>query len=387
MRDAAVPQQRQTPDGRVRAHVVAALRDPASLTALAPGELDFTLRVLRRSRLLARIAWQLREQGLLERLPRQAQDALVGALATTEARARLARWELDRLAWALADLPDLPLVAMKGCAYLLAGTPNARGRLFADVDLLVPELRLTEIERQLSAHGWRAAELSPYDDNYYRLWTHELPPLTHAEREVEVDLHHNLVMRTSRFRSDPASLLAAARPVPGTRFQVLAPVDMTLHAIAHLLAGGELDDALRELVDIDNLLRHFGEQMPGFWQAFWPRARQLNLARPAFYGLRYAQLLLGTPVPEALRVAAREAAPGRTVLALMDRLVPRALLPQHPDQHSRRTDLARLLLFIRSHWLRMPPLMLMRHLSYKFYLRHLRRVPPPASNVPQLTDK
>jgi hypothetical protein len=363
--------------GRVERAIAAALRDPVGVARLAGGDLDFTIRSMRRARLLGRFAWQLRESDTLKQLPRTAIDALNGSLALAEARARLARWELNRIGWALSDLPDVPLIAMKGCAYLLAGTSNAGGRLFADVDLLLPEDDLPAVESRLAGRGWRMKELTAYDDDYYRLWTHELPPMMHVEREVEVDLHHNLVMRTARLRPDGSKLVRDAVAVEGSRFKVLAPVDMVLHAVTHLFFSSEMDDGLRELVDIDDLLRDFAERETGFWERFWPRAEELDLARSAFYGLRYANRLLGTPVPEEVLRASRSGAPPAPVLAIMDRLVPRALYPQHPDHHSRRTAMARLLLYMRSHWIRMPPLMLARHLSYKFYLRHVRRVPRP----------
>jgi hypothetical protein len=291
------------------------------------------------------------------------------ALAISEARARSAHWELNRLAWALDGLSDVPLVALKGCAYLLAGTPNADGRQFADVDLLVPEADLPRVELRLRERGWIAKELTPYDDLYYRRWTHELPPMTHAEREVEVDMHHGILMRTARLKPAPALLFAAARQVPGSRYKVLAPVDMVLNSIVHLFYGGEMDDAFRELVDIDDLLRSFAATEPGFWGEFWPRAAALDLGRPAFYALRYAVRLLGTPVPKTLLTASLVAAPAAPVLRFMDWLVPRGLFPQHPDAPSHLTEFARLLLYVRSHWVKMPPLMLARHLAYKLYVR------------------
>ncbi|HWJ06577.1 MAG TPA: nucleotidyltransferase family protein, partial [Steroidobacteraceae bacterium] len=159
----------------------------------------------------------------------------------------------------------------------------------------------------------------------------------------------------------------------------LAPIDMVLHAIVHLFEGGEMDDALRELVDLDQLLRHFGATEPQFWTRFWPRACELDLARPAFYGLRYAQRLLGTPVLEAVFEAARAWAPSDPTLRLMDWLVPRALFPRHPDRPDRAAAVARWLLYLRSHWLRMPPLMLARHLAYKAYRR---LVPDRGSETP-----
>ena len=64
-----------------------------------------------------------------------------------------------------------------------------------------------------------------------------------------------------------------------------------------------------------------------------------------------------------------EEAPAAPVLRLMERLGPRALFPKHPEASSRRTDFARWLLYVRSHWVKMPPLMLARHLSHKLYAR------------------
>jgi hypothetical protein len=53
----------------------------------------------------------------------------------------------------------------------------------------------------------------------------------------------------------------------------------------------------------------------------------------------------------------------------MDYLVPLAILPGHPDHPNWWAKLARWLLYIRAHWLKMPPMLLARHLLYKAYLR------------------
>jgi len=366
---------RATTDATARSLLTAALADPSSLGRLAPRELDLALRLARRAGVLARLAWQLRERGFPASLPRVALDHLLSALVAFEARQRVARWELNRLAWALQALPDVPVVALKGCAYLLAGLPNSRGRSFADVDLLVPKAHLPAVEARLAECGWHTAELSPYDDRYYRKWAHELPPMTHEEREVEIDLHHNLLMSTARIGPDAGLLFDATRPVPSSRFLVLAPIDMTLHAMTHLMYNDDMAEALRELVDVDELLRHFGEHEPSFWDGFWPRAERLGLTRPAFLGLRHARALLGTPIPDAVLEASRAGAPAPPIVALMDRLVPLALFPAHPDTAGRRASAARWLLYLRAHWIRMPLPMLVRHLGYKWYLRNLKRQP------------
>jgi hypothetical protein len=353
-----------------QADLIAVINDASVLPRLPPERLDLTLRLLRRSRLLGRVAYRLRSSGEIESLPWVIHDQLASALVVAEARERIALWELDRIAVVLDGMDDVPVVAMKGCAYLLVGTPNAGGRIFADVDLMVPEERLGDVEQRLRSRGWQLADVDDYDERYYRQWAHELPPMSHPERGVELDLHHNIVMRTARLKPSAALLLEAARPVPGSRFKVLAPVDMVLHAMAHLFAGGEMDDALRELVDIDSLIRHFSATEPRFWESLGQRSAALDLMRPAFYALHFARALLGTPVWESVAHSAREGAPSSPVLWTMGRLTPHGLFPRNPDRRSHLTAVARLLLYMRSHAVKMPAGMLAKHLSYKYLTRH-----------------
>jgi hypothetical protein len=370
-----MPRAPELPAAAVRRLLIALLRDPDGVVTLPVRELDLSLRLARRVRLLGRLAERLRRGGLIAELPPAAREQLESALVLVDARARAARWELDRLFRALNSGRGMRVVVLKGSAYLLAGLPNAAGRVFADVDLLFTEAELVEAERLLISYGWRGTKLSPYDQHYYRAWTHELPPLVHAEREVEADLHHNIVPRMGRLKPAAERLLANARPIPGTQFSKLADHDLVLHAMTHLMFDSDMADALRDLVDIDDLTRYFATANPQFWDALWERAKELDLARPAFYALRYSHTLLGTPVPQPVLHRSRNGAPPRPVVWLMDRLVPRALYPQHPEAPSRVQAAARFLLYVRSIWIRMPPLLLARHLAYKFYVRRLRRGP------------
>jgi hypothetical protein len=252
---------------------------------------------------------------------------------------------------------------------LLAGLPNAVGRIFADVDLLFEEPDLGRAERALVDHGWSGRKITAYDQHYYRAWTHELPPLIHSEREIEADLHHNIVARTARLKPSAELLIAGAAPIDGSHFFRLSDQDVVLHAMTHLMFDSDMADCLRDLVDVDRLLRHFSAQEEMYWSVLWERAKRLGLTRPAFYALRYAASLLGTPVPEAVLLISREGAPPAAMVWLMDRFVPRALFPQHPDWPSRVTVVARFCLYVRSLWIRMPPWLLTRHLSYKGYVR------------------
>ena len=199
---------------------------------------------------------------------------------------------------------------------------------------------------------------------------HEIPPLRHSERGTEIDLHHRLLPRTSRLKSDPGPLFAAAVPLADPRLRVLAPTDMVLHALVHLFLEGDPDEGLRlrDLVDVHDLLGHFG-QRSGFWEDLGARARELGFERPLFHGLRHEHRLLGTPVPAQVLRDLADAAPARPLRKLMQMLIELALLPEHPDHPLRRASIARWLIYVRSHWLRMPPELLARHLARKAWQR------------------
>jgi hypothetical protein len=279
---------------------------------------------------------------------------------------RTVRWEVNRLERVLPD--PAKVVLLKGSAYVMAQLPPARGRLYSDVDLLVPRADLPAIESSLLGNGWEPLKLLPYDQRYYRTWMHELPPLRHRERGTVVDVHHAILPESGRLHPDSASLLERAVGVRGSPFKVLAPADMVLHSAAHMFQDGQLAGAIRDLTDLDDLLRLFGGQNR-FWEEIVPRAERLELGRPLFYALRYATSLLGTPVPAAVDIDSRRFAPVSVSLRVMDRLVGHALRPFHPDESSWRAEIASFLLYVRSHWLRMPPLLLLRHLTTKFLLR------------------
>jgi len=73
-------------------------------------------------------------------------------------------------------------------------------------------------------------------------------------------------------------------------------------------------------------------------------------------------------VPAAVLEQSRAGSPGTALLALMDALFGRALLPPHPSCADALDGATRAALYIRGNWLRMPPLMLSRHLFHKAFL-------------------
>jgi hypothetical protein len=356
--------------------LLAALTRPAAMASWSERDWDLAIRQARRSRLLPRLALDAGSLGLDSRIPKKAADMLAAERYAAAEHARYLSWEIGRVRRVFEGLGH-PLILLKGAAYAAAGLPPARGRPSNDLDILVPEDALAEVEAALIAHGWRHVELSDYAQSYYRDWMHELPPLRHALRGTVIDVHHTILPRTGRVRPNARRLIAdaVATPIPGAF--VLAPGDMVLHSAAHLFQDGHLHFAIRDLVDLADLMRHFGEDA-AFWDRLVARAALHDLGRPLFYAVRYATLLLGLEVPKAAQAAIGRAAPPGLVLRLMDRLAPRALLPGDPDVRDTAGAPAALLLYMRSHWLRMPPWMLAAHLvrqaSIRAYAAALKRM-------------
>jgi len=344
------------------------LRDPPAMARLGAPEWELLLRQAVAADLGATLALLAQEHGLLQALPPRVQRRLDWECRGWQRHGQAVRFELRQVQHALRTT-GLPLILLKGTAYVAAGLPAAAGRLFNDVDILVPKDRLNEVEGLLMAHGWASSHHDAYDQRYYREWMHELPPMQHMRRGTAIDVHHAILPETARVRPDPALLRAGARALPGQPgLHVLAPCDMVLHSATHLFSEGEYGHGLRDLFDLHRLLCHFGAEEPGFWTALAQRARELELSRPLFYALRYCMRVLGTPVPVATVAAAEGGRPNLALLALMDALFLRALRPMHPSCAGTLTPVSDGMLFIRGNWLRMPPLMLSRHLFRKAFL-------------------
>jgi hypothetical protein len=345
-----------------------AWREPDSVYGFTLSQWDRLIPLARQARLLASLAARLDGFRGLAELPQPVQSQLLAARAAATEDDRALRWEVNRICRALRGT-GVPVLLLKGAAYSLAGLSVAQGRVAADVDILVPRAALQAAEAALRQHGWEPAVLDRYDERYYRAWSHELPPLRHRDRRSIVDVHHALFTESGGSGPDPDELWRNAVRLPDAELSVLDPSDMVLHSALHLFYG-ELHGGLRDLVDLDGLLRHFVTR-PGFVETLGQRAARFRLTRPLFYAVRYSRALLGTPFPHDGLGDSHATAPGSLVTALMDRIVPLTLLPADgPERVS--PALASALALARSHWLKMPAGRLAAHLLRKSIVRWRR---------------
>lgn len=321
------------------------LRRPATMVALALPEWDLLLQQARVTGVLSRLAVQAESLGHLDQVPEQVHAHLLAARVVAESQERMVRWEVNRIQRALSGI-STPIILLKGAGYVTAGLKTAEGRLCCDIDILLPEEKLGVVEQALIAHGWEVAEQNPLHERYFRRWLHELPPLQHRERKTLVDVHHTILPRTDRLRVDPQLLFDDAVSINGSGLKVLAPADMALHSAAHLFRNGDFSLGLRDLCDLDSLLRHFGDAAD-FWDRLVARAVRLDLVIPCFYALRYVERYLGTPVPERVKDVVRTWQPVWPAPRLIDALVDRALLPRRLDGADRSRNLA---IWLLAYW-------------------------------------
>lgn len=340
----------------------------ASATDLSPRTWEQLLSDARRSLLVARLAHQAIDQGWFDRLPARPRRHLEAARRQCAWQQDMVRWELGNIERALAPL-GIPVVLLKGAAYVMAGVPVAKGRIFEDIDIMVPRDRIVEAEAALVAQGWRSHTTDAYDQQYYRNWMHEIPPLHHVLRSTVIDLHHTISPPMSRTPVDARKLFAAARPLDGLQgLSVLAPADMLLHSAIHLMQEGEIAHGLRDLTDLDALFRDFGCDA-GFWPALLSRAAEHNLGRPLYYAVQQTRSLLGTPMPAAFVAAIDAMRPGIVTRRLMGSLLKAALLSAPARRRSVGAGVSCWLLYMRGHYMRMPLRILIPHLIRKSALR------------------
>ncbi len=319
-----------------------ALRLPANTVALDAQGWTALLAMARAEQLIGTLAHRLHGVSVPPAVGRILDDAR----RSSEQGRIAALWEAEMARRVLAPL-GVPVALLKGTAFVAADLTAGEGRSIGDLDILVPRTDIDRVEAALLAAGWEWVKPDPYDDAYYRDHMHELPPLIHRERDRMIDVHHTILPLTARPTPDAEGLLRSSVDAGGG-LRALSRNDLLVHAAAHLFADGDLAGGMRNLWDVQCLVTELGTA------GLAERAAHHGLAREVARALRLAAALYGEGAP----------------LNLADRAYLRRLTAR--DSWGRATRPAtRLGFYVRSHWLRMPPAMLARHLWTKW-----RKSPP-----------
>jgi hypothetical protein len=352
--------------------LVNALRDPASVTGLDAKGWTTLLTVARAEQLIGTLAHALSDQSV----PDAVAPILADARTNADYQRRTALWEADCARRALASYAG-KVVLMKGTAYVAAGLKAGEGRHIGDLDIMTARGDLRQVEELLlSEGGWEWVKEDAYDDAYYRDHMHELPPMIHKERDRMIDVHHTILPLTARPKPDAAAMLGDAVPIhsvrpelvegkvtrtrPSTslgrtdRLSILSRTDIAIHCAAHLFADGDMSGGLRNLWDFHCLISEFADADPEYCLALQARAQKHQLWGAVHLATRLARDLYGTDIPTSWQIKGNA-----------DALFRRRLLVR-TGWGTQAYPFTRLAFYVRSHWLRMPPLMLARHLWTKW---------------------
>jgi len=339
------------------------LMRPEICADLGPAQWDVIIPQARSTGLLSSLGLLLEERGLVHHVPCEVRRHMDSVSWLHKKQLEELEYETRWLVRAMAEA-EQKLILLKGAAYILAELPPAPGRLISDLDLLIPQKSLPRVEKTLREFGWESDEEDSYNAVYYRKWMHEIPPMVHVERESVLDVHHTILPPTADEKLDPDKLFENLQEVRPGIF-VLSPMDMVLHSATHLFHEGQFHNGLRDLLDLDRLLREFSGKNQDFWTGLLKRAEEMGMTNSLYHALRYSQMFLGTPVPEQINDSLKREKSTYLGTAVMDFLFIRAFLPGHRSCARPFTGFAEFCLYVRSHYLRMPLWLLLPHLLRK----------------------
>lgn len=335
------------------ATLIALLRSPAKALRVEEGDWTDIIVHARKAQVLGQLAVRLQEGGHSIRLPQSVLNHLELATLTATRRMESAMWEVGVIRRAVDS--QVPLVLLKGCAYAAIKDANSYGRLFSDVDILVPRQDLNSMESALFRAGWKPNRVDDYDAAYYRNWMHEVPPMEHVRRHTVVDLHHAINPPVSRFYVDPSRLLERLVEVQPGVF-VLGTADRVIHCCLHLLQEGEPKKLLRDLYDLHTLVsQHYGGSS-GTEELFL-RAGDLQVLDLVKTAVGAANALFGTD----------SSAIGG--IALLQGCLTRCAQEANGADSSWPAAWSGTAVLAFSHWMKMPLHLLIPHLARKSFLR------------------
>ena len=246
----------------VLAHPSATSRD------FSPEEWNLLADTARREGVAPLLHYSLSTGGRLEGVPDDIRQSLLDAYHDTGVANMLLYHELSQIVEALREDGDPPLVLLKGPALAETIYPNIALRPFGDLDLLLPEERLSRAVRSLKALGYHEPFTDVADGLNVLVGHHVHLVRTNSGPATTVELHWSLIggrhdRRTPSVpwfweQAEPVQFSSDAASVPQTVL-ILNPTAHLLYLCAHLmLQHGEADYLLRWFYDIHLLIEKKG---------------------------------------------------------------------------------------------------------------------------------
>jgi len=313
--------------------------------------------------LFATLYNQFLAEDLLPQVPLRVQKHLLSGQQYADKQKHSLLTELLTLESVFSDAP-YPCVILKGAAYRCAGFNYARGRLFSDIDLLVPKQSLDDASRRLAAFGYVDGEMNDYDRAYYLRWSHQLPPKYNLLTGASLDLHHHIYPVASAEKLNIQPFFEQSALLDGSALRIPPASLMFVHACVHLFYQEESHKLQKDLIDLSMLFREVSSTQPILLQM----AQQIGAEKAVSYGLKMLDRIFAIELTAETKAwLATQPGHPRLVICLLETLL---------QPTSKWHLLAHLGWFLRGHLLKMGPATLSYHLLAKswFQFKHKKRL-------------
>ena len=270
-------------------------------------------------------------------------------------------FEMERVERAFQGTGLQPIL-LKGASYVAQNLKAGLGRRVSDIDILLPEKDIPQAETLLKNAGWAFDEATDnsYDQQYYRTKMHELPPLRHNTRRTVIDVHFLLLPRTSRIQPNTQAFIEHASLLENRQLKVFTPIDRLLHSAIHTFADGDFDTPARSLIELNYL---FADITPDSYGELLERASDVAAKLPFAYALWTLAEFFGNLAARDLAEKFMQRKNGLVCWSIRQKL-----------NNIEKARVAKVLLYVRSHYLRMSVPALFWHLLTKSY-RHIKKQP------------
>ena len=335
--------------------------DRASVSSLSFGNWCDVIALSRQLGFLPFLFEKARVEKALEFLPKSVLSQLKSASLEVSQQQESIKWHLKQLS---ANNPQpIKSVLLKGAAYIIANKPNANYRLLSDIDLLVLKEAISDAELWLFLNGFTISVSDEYDDFYYRQWMHELPPFVNSVSGMTLDLHHNLLPLTSKRHIDSELFFEKAREVDTNLF-LPCDEDLLIHSAVHLIQDSVFNRTLRDLSDQFWLLQEYTENHESTG-ALIVRSKELNLSNDLAKTLSLMNFIFKRCLLEGEKSLIQNEL-GNSFFWPLEKYCYITMLPQPvPSEWRFKHYFASSILYLKSHLIKMPFGLLVKHLLVK----------------------
>lgn len=353
---------------RMDAHTVLSfLEKPADAECLSDLQWQDLIRILRCNDLTATLASLLEKNNIVVQSA-YGKKHLASALVYAKRQSQQVEYESRHLRDILSEIGVVPMF-LKGAAYALANDLNADGRLMSDIDILVTHSQLELVEKQLKANGWKEKVLDSYDENYYRQWSHELPPFINSSTGTTLDIHHTLIPPITS-KSVPVDSVFS-NSVQGRTYALLPSMEWRLlHCIIHFFYNEDYEKPIRDMWDLRCLFLQLRDRQ--HLEQFLTLASSIGFRKEAGYALRTVEYVFnditehfGAKVDSHLTVS-------ETVFC--GAVIKTIAKPRHAEIDSLATKFCCFIMMMRGHVKKMPMNILIPHIAVKLYRGFIKTV-------------